>query len=134
MAFISQDDKARVPIGITVADKQAPFLMHVEYKVTLPGHDWVVADRLKLIPSVHAGIVSRKGKLDGSLPSVSYSGSTYISVRSGKHSSSSASTHAIDLQRLMDLPDFNDVVKGKYKLITYHVTNKNYIINMNLEV
>jgi len=43
VCFISQDDKARVPIGITAANKQAPLLMHVEYKVTLPDHDWVVA-------------------------------------------------------------------------------------------
>ena len=28
--FLSQDDKARVPIGITAAHKQAPILMHME--------------------------------------------------------------------------------------------------------
>lgn len=33
--FISQDDKARVPIGVTAAHKQTPMLMHVEYRVTL---------------------------------------------------------------------------------------------------
>lgn len=31
--FLSQDDKARVPLGITAANKQAPILMHVEWKV-----------------------------------------------------------------------------------------------------
>ncbi|CAG5001387.1 unnamed protein product [Parnassius apollo] len=34
--FLSQDDKARVPIGLTAANKQAPLLMHVEYRVSLP--------------------------------------------------------------------------------------------------
>ena len=31
--FHSQDDKAKVPIGLTAANKQAPLVMHVEYKV-----------------------------------------------------------------------------------------------------
>ena len=39
--FISQDDKARVSIGLTAANKQSPLLMHVEYRVSLPDHDWV---------------------------------------------------------------------------------------------
>ena len=34
--FLSQDDKARVPIGLTAANKQASLLMHVEYRVSLP--------------------------------------------------------------------------------------------------
>jgi len=39
VCFISQDDKAHVPFGITAANKRALLLMHVEYKVTLPDHD-----------------------------------------------------------------------------------------------
>ena len=35
----SQDDKAKVPIGLTTASKQAPMLMHTEYLVTLPDHE-----------------------------------------------------------------------------------------------
>lgn len=31
--FLSQDDKARVPLGITAANKQAPILMHMDYEV-----------------------------------------------------------------------------------------------------
>lgn len=49
---IAQDDKACVPMGITAANKQSPILMHVEYKVKLPDHDYVVAPSYKLIPSV----------------------------------------------------------------------------------
>lgn len=37
--FTSQDKKARVPIGITAANKQAPFLMNMEYRIRLPDHD-----------------------------------------------------------------------------------------------
>ena len=52
--YLFQDDKARVPIGLTAANKQAPLLMHVEYKVSLPDHDFVIASQHKLIPSVYA--------------------------------------------------------------------------------
>lgn len=54
--YLSQDDKARVPLGITAAHKQSSILMHMEYRVTLPDHDWVVAQKHKLIPSVYTGI------------------------------------------------------------------------------
>ena len=54
--FISQDNKALVPIGLTAANKQSPFLMHVEYRVSLLDHDWIVAAKHKLIPSIYAGI------------------------------------------------------------------------------
>ena len=43
-AIISQDDKCRIPLGITAANKQAPIMMHVDYKVTLPDHDFVIAN------------------------------------------------------------------------------------------
>ena len=33
VCYLSQDDKARVPIGLPAAKKQTPILMHIEYKV-----------------------------------------------------------------------------------------------------
>lgn len=81
--FLSQDDKAKVAIGVTAAKKQAPILMHLEYKVTLPDHDFVVASKHKLTPSVYAGIVIKPDGL-GKAESVTYSGPTYIAIRSGK--------------------------------------------------
>ena len=56
VCFISQDDKCRVPIGVTAPKKQSPLLMHVQYRISLPDHDWVVADQHELIPSIYAGI------------------------------------------------------------------------------
>ena len=44
-AFIGPDDKARVPIDITAANKQAPLLMNVKYQVQLPDHDFVIATK-----------------------------------------------------------------------------------------
>ena len=51
-SFIGQDDKSHVPIGITAANKQAPLLMSVKYKVSLPDHDFIVATKHKLTPTV----------------------------------------------------------------------------------
>lgn len=46
-------------------------VMHVEYRVMLPDHDWMVGDRHKLIPSVYAGIV-KKEKGYGNKEAASY--------------------------------------------------------------
>ena len=34
---MSNDDKARVPLGLTAANLQASILMHIEYKVKFMG-------------------------------------------------------------------------------------------------
>jgi len=72
--------------------------MHVEYRVSLPDHDCVVATGHKLIPSVYAGIKIQSNGL-GNREAVGYSGPTYIAIRSGKHSSSTAFSHALDFEK-----------------------------------
>ena len=91
---LSNDDKARIPLGLTAANKQAPILMHMSYKVRLADHDFTIANKHKLIPSVYAEcVVLEDGK-------VSYSGTTHVRIRSGKHDSSTARTHAYDIREL----------------------------------
>lgn len=117
--YLSQDDKARVPIGLTAANKQAPLLMHVEYKVSLPDHDFVNASQHKLIPSVYA-ICEIKPNEMGRPEAVTYSGPTYIAIRSAKHSSSTATSHADDFNRLLSCEAFEASMKdsqGKVKPI-----------------
>lgn len=111
VGFISQDDKSRIALGITAAKEQGPLLMHTEYRVTLPDHDWVVGKKHKLIPSVYAGIQINPGI--GNPEAVSYSGPTYVAIRSGKHCSSTAATHAHDFHRLMELDIFESILKTK---------------------
>lgn len=109
--FFSQDDKARVPIGLTAAKKQAPILMLIEYRVmSLPDHDCVVAERHKLIPSVMTAIEIGRDVL-GRPDVVGYSGSSFVAIRAGKHSSSTVLAHGIDLQRLLELPEFEALTK-----------------------
>ncbi|KAF2889020.1 hypothetical protein ILUMI_17153, partial [Ignelater luminosus] len=49
---LSVDDKARVPLGLPAAQKQAPILMRYERQILMPDHDYPIAKGLKLIPSV----------------------------------------------------------------------------------
>ncbi|CAG8848641.1 34766_t:CDS:2, partial [Gigaspora margarita] len=41
---ISQDDKARIPLGLAIANKQVPILIRLEYRVKLPDYDWIVTE------------------------------------------------------------------------------------------
>ncbi|KAE8744171.1 hypothetical protein FOCC_FOCC009179 [Frankliniella occidentalis] len=109
--FISQDDKAKVPLGKTAAKLQAPILMHLEYRVRLDDHDFVVGGRHQLTPSVYAGITIKKDGM-GRPEAVTYSGPTFIAIRSGKHSGSTAATHATDLNTVLSLEHFKDLAHG----------------------
>ena len=101
--YLSQDDKCKVPIGLPAARVQAPMLMHLDYRIRLPDHDWVVAPRHQLIPSVYATcLLSEEGD-------IGYSGPTYIAIRSAKHDLSTADTHADDFDRLIKLKEFEKV-------------------------
>lgn len=102
---------------MTAAQKQSPAIMHLEYRILLPDHDWVVAERHKLIPSVYAAMrIDNNGM--GKPDSVTYSGPTYIAIRSGKHSSSTALTHQLDFNHLLKLEEFKNLAltnDGKVK-------------------
>ena len=63
-------------MGLTAANKQAPLLIHVAYRISLPDYDWIVAIKHKLIPSVYAGIRIEKKDLLGKPEAVSYSDPT----------------------------------------------------------
>ncbi|CAB4063341.1 unnamed protein product [Lepeophtheirus salmonis] len=77
--YLSNDDKARVPVGLAGSNLQAPVLISRKYKVRLLDHNFAVGTRHKLTPSAYAKCkVLENGK-------VSYSGKTFIRVRSGKH-------------------------------------------------
>ena len=108
VACLSQDDKAKVPLGLPAANKQSTILMHMEYTMKLPDHDFVVAAGHKLTPSVIAGLHIEPNQLHGAVTS---SGPTYIAIRSGKHDSSIAATHAADLQHLYEnIAEFRSIL------------------------
>ena len=86
--LISQDDKARVPLGLPISKTQTDILMHSEYK-----H--------KLIPFVYATCLKKDGK-------VSLNGPTFISIRSRKHDKNCTATHSDDFERALQPEDFQD--------------------------
>ncbi|CAF3380058.1 unnamed protein product [Rotaria socialis] len=105
--YLSQDDKCKVPVGLPAARVQASMLMHVDYRISLPDHDWIVAPRHQLIPSVYAAcLLSNDGDLG-------YSGPTYIAIRSARHEMSTADTHAADFDRLVCLKEFEKVARNE---------------------
>ena len=79
--------------------------MQLEYKVQLPDHDYVISAGHKLIPSVIGNMEITPRKLSGE--AVTYSGATYIAIRSAKHSGSSAFHHLVDMKRVRELPEFD---------------------------
>lgn len=111
VSFLSQDDKARFPIGLTAANKQAPLLTHVESKVSLPDQDFIIAAKHKLIPCVYASCAVKPNEM-GRSEAVSYIGPTYIAIRSGKHSSSTATSNAQDLDALLTLEPSLNIMKN----------------------
>lgn len=98
-------------IGITTANKQAPFLMAIEYVVKLPDQDFVVAEKHNLIPSVYAGIAINENDMDHP-QTVTYSGRSFIAIRSGEHSSSTASSRIRDLNQVNNLKEFENLVRN----------------------
>ena len=78
----------------------------MEHEITLPDLAYVIAPNHKLIPSVIGDMKVSKSK-DLSNDAVTYSGPTYIAVRSAKHSSSSAFHHLCDMKRIRSLPEFS---------------------------
>ncbi|KAJ8671593.1 hypothetical protein QAD02_002852 [Eretmocerus hayati] len=98
-------------MGLAAAKKQAPILMYMEYKVTSPDHEFVVASRHELIPSVYAVLLIENGRI-GDQKAVTHSEPTYVAIRSAKHCSST-DTHAYDFRRLAEKAEFRDSFHGE---------------------
>lgn len=114
--YLSQDDKARVPIGITAAIKQQSVIMHMEYRIKLPDHTWVKAAKQKLIPSVYAELTIRPNGF-GTPDSVTYSGPTIFRIKSGKHDSSIANSHAADIAYVLKSKLFEEICLTKTGMV-----------------
>ena len=110
MFVISVDDKAKLPICVTAATKHAPLVMHVSYEFRLPDHDFVKATKHKLTSSVYAGCEIRPPSAWAD-PEISYSRPTYVPIRSGKHDSSTAYSHVKGFNRVMEMKEFQELVK-----------------------
>ena len=94
-------------MGIPAATKQGQVFMHLDYKVKLSYHQYVVAARHKLKPSVYV-MCTIDEKCVGSPDAVKYTGPTAVRVRSCKHDRSTGETHLADLKKLLSGQDCGD--------------------------
>ena len=62
--------------------------MHLEYKLSLPDHDFPIGKQHKLIPFLYASCKRQKND-----PAISYYGPIYTAIRSGKHDKSCAASY-----------------------------------------
>lgn len=110
--YLSRNHKSRICLGTHSDKKDSPILMRLEYRATLPDHDWVLAEPHKLMPSIYAAMVIEPGGFAHDDPdSITHVGPTYVAIRSGKHCLTSADTHSTDLCRVLELPEFDSLAK-----------------------
>ena len=93
------DNKAKVPTGITAAKKQTLLPTHAEYQVILSDNNFIVDSKHKFIPLFISDMDVVKSK-DFANDAVSYSGPTYISRRSAKHSGCLTFYHLCDINKV----------------------------------
>ena len=116
------DDKCRVSIGLPAAGKQTKMLMRMDRRIITPDHDYVVAEKHKLVPSVTGfRTIENDDKYAAKSGTVKYGGETYVAIRSGKHSVADAWTHGIDILRCFELDQFKETLffNGKVKPILF---------------
>ena len=113
---ISQDDKEKVLLGLTISKKVTAILMHLDYKVRLPDPDFPIGPQHKLILSVMEGCLKKDGK------KVGYSGPTLVSISSKKHDSSCAESHVEEFDIFVSCEQFREAAKtldGQVKLLVF---------------
>ena len=94
-------------LGVVAAKRQTAMVMHVDYQVRLPSHDYAVASKHYFIPSVYSFLTILPSSI-GQKNAVTYSGPTGVFIRSGKHDQTNACTHRVDLTTLILSPKFKE--------------------------
>ena len=84
-------------MGVIAAKRQAAILMNMRVRLRLPDHDFIVGAKHLLTPSVIAvcEIDPKAG--------ISYTGQTYVAVRSAKHNGSTAYFHFADIKKFAEM-------------------------------
>ena len=111
VVMISQDDKAKVAVGIPAVRRHFETMQTVLESVSLPDHDFPIGTSQKLIPSVYLLINPKEA--DESLRA----GQMAIFIRAQWHLGSSSTTHMTDILSLVSNEEFTEFFnyKGKVK-------------------
>ncbi|PKB94336.1 hypothetical protein RhiirA5_386722, partial [Rhizophagus irregularis] len=103
--IISQDDKAKVPLGIPAVGRTFQTIQSFQEPVTLPDHDFPVGMQQKLIPSVYL-LINPSDTND-----TFRNGQLSIFVHPQYHVGTSSSTHMSDLNSLIQDSQFDGILK-----------------------
>ncbi|CAB4473969.1 unnamed protein product [Rhizophagus irregularis] len=102
VVLISQDDKAKVPLGIAAVGKTFKAIQMVNEPVSVPDHDFPKGSKHKLIPSVY--LVINPDNTNDSLRS----GKMRIFVRPEYFLGTSCETHMVDLMTITEEEPFHE--------------------------
>ncbi|CAB4464558.1 unnamed protein product [Rhizophagus irregularis] len=102
VVLISQDDKAKVPLGIAAVGKTFKAIQTVNEPVSVPDHDFPKGSKHKLIPSVY--LVINPDNTNDSLRS----GKMRIFVRPEYFLGTSCETHMVDLMTITEEEPFHE--------------------------
>src|SRR5204863_2818790 len=103
--IISQDDKAKVPLGIPAVGRTFQTIQSSREPVTLPDHDFPIGMQQKLIPSVYL-LINPKNTND-----TFRNGQLSIFIRPQYQVGTSSATHMSDLNSLTQDARFDEILK-----------------------
>lgn len=105
IVILSQDDKAKVAVGIPVVGRHFETMQSVRESVSVADHDFPIGLSQKLVPSVYLMINPKEG--DDSVRD----GQIAIFIRAQWHLGSSSMTHMTDICSLITNKKFDEVFK-----------------------
>ena len=103
--IISQDDKAKIPLGIPAVGRTFQTMQSSREPVTLPDHDFPIGMQQKLIPSVYLLINPRDTN------DTFRNGQLSIFIRPQYQVGTSSATHMSDLNSLTQDARFDEILK-----------------------
>src|SRR6266542_5951120 len=103
--IISQDDKAKVRLGIPTVGHTFKTIQSVNEPVTVKDHDFPTSSKMKLIPSVY--LVINPADSSNTL----HTGQLSIFIRPEYFIGTSSETHMADLENIVSNEDFSSTLK-----------------------
>jgi hypothetical protein len=107
--FLSQDDKAKVPIGIPAVSRTFSCVQSVNTEIALPDHDFPVGSNHKFIPSFYLICSANASNHSSSWTQEQIA----CFVRCQLFESSSSSSHVNDIARLLDVPSISPLLSAE---------------------
>lgn len=104
----------QICLGIPAVTSRNAMLIHMQYRIGLPDHDFPVASSHKLTPSVRVLLRQTPGVFGPS--ALTNDGPMFINNRSAKHCKATAFIHAKDFDTMIEDPEFDIFTKNNDKV------------------